>query len=157
MKEDYCTAKEDMANIIDSNFKIRKKSILNIARLYDDAMPSRNEESDRYISEIIFYYLIWKKFGALSEKSLQRIKRIADTILSLSPNFFQLSSDEYADFMQLTKELHSANISILTDRVGCYWAGTFSLSKNPDFGEEIGVEVLIKDENRQKILKTAEK
>ena len=46
---------------------------------------------------------------------------------------------------------------ILTDRVGCYWAGTFSLSKNPDFGEEIGVEVLIKDENRQKILKTAEK
>ena len=26
----------------------------------------------------------------------------------------------------------------------------FSLSKNPDFGEEIGVKVLIKDENRQK-------
>ena len=32
-----------------------------------------------------------------------------------------------------------------------------SLSKNPDFGEEIGVKVLIKDENRQKFLKTAEK
>lgn len=51
----------------------------------------------------------------LPEKPLQRIKRITDTILSLSPSFFQLSSDEYADFMQLTKELHSANISILTD------------------------------------------
>ena len=115
MKEDYCTAKEDMANIIDINFKIRKKSISNIARLYDDEVPCSYNESDRYISEIIFYYLIWKKFGALSEKSLQRIKRIADTILSLSPNFFQLTSDEYADFIQLTKELHSANISILTD------------------------------------------
>ena len=69
MKEYYCTAKEDMANIIDSNFKIRKKSILNIARLYDDAMPSRNDESDRYISEIIFYYLIWMKFGALPERA----------------------------------------------------------------------------------------
>ncbi len=59
--------------------------------------------------------MIWKKFGALPEKSLQRIKRITDTILSLNPSFFQLNSDEYADFMQLTKELHSANISILTD------------------------------------------
>jgi len=59
--------------------------------------------------------LIWKKFGALSEKSLHRIKQIAETVLSLSPSFFQLSSDEYADFVQLTKELHSANIPILTD------------------------------------------
>ena len=115
MKEDYCTAKEDMADIIDSNFKIRKKSISNIARLYDDAMPSRNDEADRYVAEIHFHYMIWKKFGALPEKSLQRIKRITDTILSLSPSFFQLNSDEYADFKQLTKELHSANISILTD------------------------------------------
>ena len=72
MKEDYCTAKEDMANIIDSNFKIRKKSISNIARLYDDAMPSRNDESDRYISEIIFYYLIWMKW--LCEKNSVKTK-----------------------------------------------------------------------------------
>ena len=115
MKEDYCTAKEDMANIIDSNFKIRKKSISNIARLYDDAMPSRNDESDRYISEIIFYYLIWMKFGALPERALYRIKQIAETVLSLSPSFFQLNPDEYEDFIQLTNELHSANISILTD------------------------------------------
>ena len=114
-KNKYFTVKEDTAEAIDITFSIREKSISNIARLYDDEVPCSYNESDRYISEIIFYYLIWKKFGALSEKSLQRIKRIADTILSLSPNFFQLSSDEYADFMQLTKELHSANISILTD------------------------------------------
>ena len=48
MKEDYNTAKNDMADIIESNFKIRKKSISNIARLYDDAMPSRNDEAARY-------------------------------------------------------------------------------------------------------------
>ena len=50
---------------------------------------------------------------------------------------------------------------MLLTKVNKKWAGFvpahFSLSKNPDFGEEIGVEVLIKDENRQKILKTAEK
>lgn len=56
-----------------------------------------------------------EKFGALSEKSLHRIKQIAETVLSLSPGFFQLSPDEYEDYIQLTKELHSANISILTD------------------------------------------
>ena len=101
MKEDYCTAKEDMANIIDSNFKIRKKSISNIARLYDDAMPSRNDEADRYVAEIHFHYMIWKKFRALPEKSLQRIKRITDTILSLSPGFFQL--------MELSRNVQSKN------------------------------------------------
>lgn len=114
-QNEYFTVKEDTAEAIDITFSLREKSISNIARLYDDEVLCSYNESDRYISEIIFYYLIWKKFGALSEKSLQRIKRIADTILSLSPSFFQLSSDEYADFMQLTKELHSANISILTD------------------------------------------
>ena len=114
-QNEYFTVKEDTAEAIDITFSIREKSISNIARLYDDEVPCSYNESDRYISEIIFYYLIWKKFGALSEKSLQRIKRIADTILSLSPSFFQLTSDEYADFIQLTKELHSANISILTD------------------------------------------
>lgn len=114
-QNEYFTVKEDTAEAIDITFSLREKSISNIARLYDDEVPCSYNESDRYISEIIFYYLIWKKFGALSEKSLQRIKRIADTILSLSPSFFQLNSDEYADFMQLTKELHSANISILTD------------------------------------------
>ena len=36
-------------------------------------------------------------------------------------------------------------------------ADGLSLSKNPDFGEKIGVKVLIKDGNRQKFLKTAEK
>lgn len=114
-QNEYFTVKEDTAEAIDITFSLREKSISNIARLYDDEVPCSYNESDRYISEIIFYYLIWKKFGALSEKSLQRIKKIADTILSLSPSFFQLSSDEYADFMQLTQELHSANISILTD------------------------------------------
>ena len=114
-QNEYFTVKEDTAEAIDITFSLRKKSISNIARLYDDEVPCSYNESDRYISEIIFYYLIWKKFGGLSEKSLQRIKRIADTILSLSPSFFQLSSDEYADFMQLTRELHSANITILTD------------------------------------------
>ena len=114
-KSKYFLAKEDMADIIDSNFKIRKKSISNIAGLYDDAMPSKNDVVDCYIAEIHFHYMIWKKFGALPEKSPQRIKRITDTILSLSPSFFQLSADEYADFIQLTKEPHSADISILTD------------------------------------------
>lgn len=115
MKEDYYTLKEDMADIIDSNFKIRKKSISNIARLYDDAMPSKNNVVDCYVGEIHFHYMIWKKFGALPEESIQRIKKITDIVLSLSPSFFQLSADEYADFIHLTKELHSANISILTD------------------------------------------
>jgi hypothetical protein len=114
-QNEYFTVKEDTAEAIDITFSIRKMSISNIARLYDDEVPCSYNESDRYISEIIFYYLIWKKFGALPEKSIQRIKQIAETVLSLSPSFFQLSSDEYADFIQLTKELHSANISILTD------------------------------------------
>ena len=112
---EYFAIKEDMADIIDSNFKIRNKSISNIARLYDDAMPSRNDEADRYVAEIHFHYMIWKKFGALPEKSLHRIKQIAETVLSLSPSFFQLSPDEYENFIQLTKELHSADIDILTD------------------------------------------
>ena len=114
-QNEYFTVKEDTAEAIDITFSLREKSISNIARLYDDEVPCSYNESDRYISEIIFYYLIWKKIGALSEKSLHRIKQIAETVLSLSPSFFQLSSDEYADFMQLTKELHSANIPILTD------------------------------------------
>ena len=114
-ENEYFTVKEDTAETIDITFSIRKKSISNIARLYDDEVSCSYNESDRYISEVLFYYLIWKKFGALSEKSLQHIKRITDTILSLSPSFFQLSPDEYEDFIQLTKELHSANISILTD------------------------------------------
>jgi hypothetical protein len=114
-KSEYFTVNEDTAKTIDITFSIGEKSISNIARLYDDEVPCSYNESDRYISEIIFYYLIWKKIGALSEKSLHRIKQIAETVLSLSPSFFQLSSDEYADFMQLTKELHSANIPILTD------------------------------------------
>ena len=114
---EYFAIKEDMADIIDSNFKIRKKSISNIARLYvyDDAMPDRYDEAERYVAEIHFHYMIWKKFGALPEKSLHRIKQIAETVLSLSPSFFQLDPDEYADFMRLTKELHSADISILKD------------------------------------------
>ena len=114
-ENEYFTVKEDTAETIDVTFSIRKKSISNIARLYDDEVPCSHNESNCYISEVLFYYLIWKKFGALSEKSLQHIKRITDTILSLSPSFFQLSADEYADFIQLTKELHSADISILTD------------------------------------------
>lgn len=114
-ENEYFTVKEDTAETIDITFSIRKKSISNIARLYDDEVSCSYNESDRYISEVLFYYLIWKKFGALSEKSLQHIKRITDTILSLSPSCFQLSADEYADFIYLTKELHSANISILTD------------------------------------------
>ena len=111
----YFTVKEDTAETIDITFSIRKKSISNIARLYDDEVPCSYNELDRYISEVLFYYLIWKKFGALSKKSLQHIKRITDTVLSLSTSFFQLNADEYADFIQLTKELHSADISILTD------------------------------------------
>lgn len=114
-QNEYFTVKEDTAEAIDITFSLREKSISNIARLYDDEVPCSYNESDRYISEIIFYYLIWKKFGALSEKSLHRIKQIAETVLSLSPSFFQLSPDEYEDFIQLTKELHSANISLLTD------------------------------------------
>ena len=55
------------------------------------------------------------KFGALPERALYRIKQIAETVLSLSPSFFQLNPDEYEDFIQLTNELYSANISILTD------------------------------------------
>ena len=31
--------KEDMADLIDSNFRIRRRSISNIARLYDDEVP----------------------------------------------------------------------------------------------------------------------
>ena len=55
----------------------------------------------------------------------------------------------------------SNKLKRMLTKVNKKWAGFvpahFSLSQNPDFGEEIGVEVLIKDENRQKILKTAEK
>lgn len=40
-ENEYFAVKEEMADIIDSNFKIRKKSISNIARLYDDAMRMR--------------------------------------------------------------------------------------------------------------------
>lgn len=111
----YFTVKEDMADIIDSNFKIRKKSLPNIARLYDDAVPFGFNESDKCISEVLFWHFIWQKFGALPEKSLNRIKQIANKVLSLNPNFFQLNPEEYADFIRLTKELHSADIPPLTD------------------------------------------
>ena len=49
MKEDYFTAKEDMADIIDDNFRIRKKTLPNIARLYDDAMPCVHDKADRLV------------------------------------------------------------------------------------------------------------
>ena len=114
-QNEYFTVKEDTAEAIDITFSIREESISNIARLYDDEVPCSYNESDRYISEILFYHLIWMKFGALPERALYRIKQIAETVLSLSPSFFQLNPDEYEDFIQLTKELHSANISILTD------------------------------------------
>ena len=49
--------------------KADQKSISNIARLYDDEVPCSYNESDRYISEILFYHLIWMKFGALPERA----------------------------------------------------------------------------------------
>lgn len=82
--------------------------------IHDEVLCSY-DESDRYVSEVLFYYLIWKKFGALSEKSQQRIKRITDTVLSLDSSFFQLNPKEYADFIHLATELHSTDIPILTD------------------------------------------
>lgn len=115
-ENEYFAVKEEMADIIDSNFKIRKKSISNIARLYDDAMPCGCDEAECYIAEIHFYYMIWKKFGALSEESLHRIKRIAETVISLNPSSFPLNPKEYEDFIQLAKELYSSEISILTDK-----------------------------------------
>lgn len=114
-ENEYFTVKEDTIETIDITFLIREKSISNIARLYDDEVSCSYNESDRYISEILFYHSIWMKFGALPEKSLHRIKRLTGTILSLNSSYFQLNSDEYADFIQLTNELHSANISILTN------------------------------------------
>lgn len=114
-ENNYFTVKKDTAETIDIAFSIRKKCIANIARLYDDEVPCCYDESDRYISEVLFFHLMWKKFGALPEKSLHRIKRIADTVLSLNPSFFQLNPDAYADFIQLAKELHSTDIPIFTD------------------------------------------
>ncbi len=67
-QNEYFTVKEDTAEAIDITFSLREKSISNIARLYDDEVPCSYNESDRYISEIIFYYLIWKKFGAFAPK-----------------------------------------------------------------------------------------
>ncbi len=115
-ENEYFTVKEDTAETINIIFSIRKKNISNIARLYDDEVPCSYNESDRYISEVLFYYLIWKKFGALSEKSLHHIKRIAETVISLNPSFFPLNPKEYEDFIQLAKELYSSEISILTDK-----------------------------------------
>ena len=113
----YFTVKENIAETIDITFSIRKKCISNIARLYDDEVPCSYNESDRYISEVLFYYLIWQKFGALPEKSLNRIRQIANMILSLNPNFFQLNQEEYADFIQLAKKLQLTNIPLLTDEI----------------------------------------
>ena len=48
-------------------------------------------------------------------------------------------------------------LTMVNKRGAGFVPAPFSLSKKPDFGEEIGVKVLIKDENRHKILKTAEK
>lgn len=116
-KNEYFIVKEDTAETIDITFSIRKKCISNIARLYDDEVPCSYNKSDRYISEVLFYHLIWQKFGALPEKSLNRIRQIANTILSLNPNFFQLNPEEYADFIQLAKELQSTDIPLLTDEI----------------------------------------
>lgn len=116
-ENEYFTVKKDTAETIDITFSIRKKCISNIARLYDDEVPCSYDESDRYISEVLFYYLIWKKFGTLPKKSLQRIKQITNTILLLDSNFFPLNLEEYADFIQLVKELHSTDIPLLTDEI----------------------------------------
>ena len=51
---EYFAIKEDMADIIDSNFKIRKKSISNIARLYEDAMPTGTMKRDVMLLRSIF-------------------------------------------------------------------------------------------------------
>ena len=115
MKEDYFTAKEDMADIIDNNFRIRKRTLPNIARLYDDAMPCVHDQADRLVGEIHFYYLLWKKFGALPDWCLQNGKQKAETVLAADPDFFQISPDAYADLICLAKELLSAEIPLLTE------------------------------------------
>ena len=115
MKEEYWTAKENMADIVETNWEFRKKCIANIARLYDDAMPSKWDTADRMVGEIHFHYMIWKYFGGLPDYRRNWIRQIADTVLSANSDFFELKPDEYADLIQLTKELLTADIPVLTD------------------------------------------
>ena len=115
MKEAYWTAKADMADMVETNWEFKKKCIANIARLYDDAMPCKRDEADRMVGEIHFHYMIWKYFGGLTDSGRNWIRQIAGTVLAKAPAFFGLKPDEYADLMQMTKELLSADIPVITD------------------------------------------
>ncbi len=84
-KDAYFTVKEDTAQTINITFSIRKKSISNIARLYDDAMPSRYDEADRYVAEIHFHYRYHADFCISHIKDCKRYD-YTDTI-SYSPEY----------------------------------------------------------------------
>lgn len=60
-RNEYFLVKSDLKDNIDMVFKRREITAANIARLYGDEVDAVRDNEQKIISEIIFYYLIWKK------------------------------------------------------------------------------------------------
>ena len=113
-KNGYFNIKADTKEAIDITFSIRGVSTAKIARLHADEVECINNSEDRIIKDILFYYSVWKKIGALPVNSIKYIKNLTDRILE-NPKISRLNDDEYNDFMQLTKEMNLNKINIFNE------------------------------------------
>lgn len=110
----YFNVKDYMIKEFDELFTFRSLNAGNIARSYDDEVTGSDGE-DTIVSEVIFYYCLWRKIGSLPEYSINRIKDITRDILLSNKKFSNLNNDEYTDFMKITQELYTSKIDVFNN------------------------------------------
>ena len=114
-KNNYFEEKTNMIESLEIYFETHPLDVENIARLDDEDVFPAEDIEQLIISNIIFYYAIWKKAGALPAFDIGSVKRIANAILRFKPTFTHLNADEYNDFIKIVKELNESKIDILGD------------------------------------------
>ncbi len=111
----YFEVKTDTIDEIERYFESHPIDRENIARLDDDFVFSADDIEQLVISDIIFFYAIWKKAGAIPAFYIRSIKMSTYAILQFNPTFTHLNADEYNDFIKMVKELNESEIDLLGD------------------------------------------
>ena len=111
----YFEVKANTQRTIDIVFKRRPLDESNIARLEDDEVEASRDAEEQLISEILFYYILWKKIGWLPVYIIERIKRHSNEILTSNQTFTHLNAEEYNDFIKIVHEVNESPINIFSD------------------------------------------
>ena len=110
----YFAVKERTKEAIDIVFGSRPLDEANIARLWEDEAAPGKDTEDQIISDILFYYFIWQKTGAIPANPLRRIKQLTAEILVSGQTFSRLNTEESADFMEIVKSLNQGGIAVFS-------------------------------------------